>query len=201
MPRPDSQLMLEAAVRVFGSEGFHAASMTGIARAGRTTKPTLYARFGDKESLLDTALEYESALLIEHLFSAYDSVVRRPLSAHVTSDVRAIFDYARDRPYGFRLLFGPYANERVLAVRNDVIARIEARIVDSFLEGRGRRRESARPAPRATAAILAALCVATALRGAAAALDRRDDEQIVEATVAFILGALRGLLPPTPEAT
>ncbi|WP_051215599.1 TetR/AcrR family transcriptional regulator [Granulicoccus phenolivorans] len=53
MARPDrAEAILAAAQELFVARGFRATTMEAIARAAGVAKPTLYARFPDKETLL-----------------------------------------------------------------------------------------------------------------------------------------------------
>lgn len=56
MPKkPDSELesrILNAAYKLWAEEGEHGLTMRAVAKAARTTTPTLYERFRDKEELL-----------------------------------------------------------------------------------------------------------------------------------------------------
>lgn len=53
MARPDrTEVILAAAQELFLARGFRATTMEAVARAAGVAKPTLYARFPDKETLL-----------------------------------------------------------------------------------------------------------------------------------------------------
>ena len=62
----DPDAALDRALEVFWRHGFQAASLTDLTAAMGLSKPSLYAAFGDKESLYLKALERYVALQIQH---------------------------------------------------------------------------------------------------------------------------------------
>ena len=126
--------ILDAASLVFASRGFASANMAGIAARAGTSKPTLYARFGSKEALYAAAVTREYDLLRTRLFAAYAERDPAPFRARLRGWTRAYFDFARDRPDGFKLIFegerSPVAAAVVKRTREDIIDRIAALIID-----------------------------------------------------------------------
>src|SRR5437899_7046920 len=53
----DTEKALDQAMRLFWRKGHSATSVTYLARAMRINKPSLYAAFGNKESLFRTVLD------------------------------------------------------------------------------------------------------------------------------------------------
>ena len=64
---------LDRALEVFWRHGFQAASLADLTAAMGLSKPSLYAAFGDKESLYLKALERYVALQIEQHAAIFDS--------------------------------------------------------------------------------------------------------------------------------
>ncbi|HYL16535.1 MAG TPA: helix-turn-helix domain-containing protein [Terriglobales bacterium] len=105
MPRKaDARLegrILDAAYRLWSEGGEHALTMRALARAARTTTPTLYERFHDKGDLL--ALLRRRARL--NLFSAIKPS-RSPVDA-----CRNALDFFIRHPNEFRLITDDWAIE------------------------------------------------------------------------------------------
>jgi AcrR family transcriptional regulator len=93
--------ILDAAYRLWSEGGEHALTMRAVAREARTTTPTLYERFRDKEDLL--ALLRRRARL--NLFSAIKPS-RSPLDA-----CRSALDFFVLHPNEFRLIADDWAIE------------------------------------------------------------------------------------------
>jgi AcrR family transcriptional regulator len=137
--------MLDAACAAFASEGFASAKMAMIAARAGTTKPTLYARFGSKEALYAAAVSREYDLLKQRLFAAYAENDGAPFHARLRGWTRAYFEFARDRPDGFKLISEgeryPAAAAIIRRTRDDIIDRIAVLITNV---SRRRTRDSAR---------------------------------------------------------
>lgn len=97
--------ILVAATTVFASEGFDAATVNRLAAVAGTTKPTLYKHFTDKQGLFNACLDRELRHAETFLFRAYDSATDLSNRSEIRAHVQAFFDYADQRPDGFRLMF------------------------------------------------------------------------------------------------
>ena len=69
----DPDTALDRALEVFWQHGFQAASLADLTSAMGLSKPSLYAAFGDKESLYLKVLERYVALQIEQHTAIFDS--------------------------------------------------------------------------------------------------------------------------------
>lgn len=102
MPRKADALLegriLTAAYRIWSERGEEALTMRAVARAARTTTPTLYERFSHKSDLL-TLLRRRARL---NLFSAIRTS-RSPLDA-----CRRALDFFTAHPNDYRLISGPW---------------------------------------------------------------------------------------------
>jgi len=103
MPRKaDARLegrILDAAYRIWSTRGEHALTMRAVALASRTTTPTLYERFSNKEDLL-SLLRRRARL---NLFSAIKAS-RTPAQV-----CRRVLDFFAARPNDFRLISEDWA--------------------------------------------------------------------------------------------
>lgn len=197
VPIPVDRL-LTTAISEFARCGYAATTMQAVAKAARVTKPTLYSRFRDKAELYDACLSWEADHAIEFLFTAYDRAEHLQGPDEGAANVQALFDYARARPDGFRLLAdtdpsSPVSTHRDRAM-NAVISRLANRItptkpdagVDEPLTAQitamavvvaleAARESVIRPGPDpATASNVAAAFVAGGIRSALKAASRRD---------------------------
>lgn len=97
---------LEAALRVFWRDGFRGASMSELTEAMGISKPSLYAAFGDKESLYLKALDRYG----ERMQAAHERAleaepdVRRAIEGSLSSMVRAMTE--RDKAAGCMAVTG-----------------------------------------------------------------------------------------------
>ena len=86
------QQMLDAAVTVFASSGFHGASMDVIADKARISKPMLYLYLGPKEQLFEACIQREAVRFLD----AVTSGVRPELSPReqVADGINSVFAFA-----------------------------------------------------------------------------------------------------------
>jgi AcrR family transcriptional regulator len=103
MPRKaDARLegrILAAAYRLWSTRGEHALTMRAVARASRTTTPTLYERFSDKEDLLSLLRRRAR----RNLFAAIKPS-RTPAQA-----CRRVLDFFVAHPHDYRLISEDWA--------------------------------------------------------------------------------------------
>ncbi|GAA3576850.1 TetR/AcrR family transcriptional regulator [Amycolatopsis ultiminotia] len=160
--RPSDEQLLEAACRAFAEFGLLGTSMDVLAKRANTTKPTLYAHFGSKDELYEACLRREAAKLTQQLFTTYEQAAALPAGQQIHAGMRAFFDYAAERPDGFRLLFDDQTRGNVGAVRSDLLNAITERV-----SGRVRavavRHGGA--TPTVSADLLAAMVVGIAVHG------------------------------------
>lgn len=95
--------LLESALRVFGDQGFHLASMNDIAEAAGVTKPVLYQHFGSKRDLYLQVLREVGGRLRDEVAKA---VATAPSPrAQVEQGLTAYFEWVAASPLGFAVLF------------------------------------------------------------------------------------------------
>ena len=141
--------------------------MASIADHAHSTKPTLYAHFGNKQQLYRACLEREGNKLTQWLLATYERAADLPVKQQVRTDMRAFFDYAVAHPNGFRLLFDEYSSGHSAEVRENLQQTITRRIAQRI---RTVLRERGIPAPADSAELLAAMVVGIAIYGARHAL-------------------------------
>jgi AcrR family transcriptional regulator len=127
--RPTDDELLDAALTVFADKGFQATTMSQIAERSNSSKPTLYAHFGDKDALYSRLLAREADTCRTMLFAAYAANADLGLRDQVTADTRALFDYVATHPHGFALLFGGDITSTVAEVREKVLADVRDQVV------------------------------------------------------------------------
>ena len=132
-------LILEAAGRLFGEQGYDAARLDDIAAAAGVTKPILYRHFETKEALY-------LALLARHRDDLPTFTAAMPAEGTLEERLRAVLDgwvgYVETHAYAWKMLFrdtggGP----AVQAFRTDVQSRARAVLVEAI------RALSPRPVP------------------------------------------------------
>ncbi|WP_347302235.1 TetR/AcrR family transcriptional regulator [Croceibacterium sp. TMG7-5b_MA50] len=90
----DTDEALAAALRVFWSKGYDAASLTDLTEAMGITRPSLYAAFGNKEALFKQALDLYEAEKMAYVHAALEAPTARAVAerllrgniANITSD-------------------------------------------------------------------------------------------------------------------
>jgi len=102
-PRRRRQL-LDVALDVFSTKGFHQASMDDVAEAAGVTKPVLYQHFGSKRELYLEILRGVGNDLMDAVVEA-TSTAAGP-HAQVEAGFEAYFSFVASHASAFRLLFG-----------------------------------------------------------------------------------------------
>jgi AcrR family transcriptional regulator len=190
--RPTDDELLDAARAVFAERGFAQATMGLIADRADSTKPTLYAHFGDKAALFRATVTREVAALQSWVFATYETASARPLEDRVRLSVMAMFSYAAAHPESFRLLFGSAVDEMTderRALSDTITAHVVAQIREHL-------RAHGRPAGVA-ADLLAAMMVGLVGRAATHVSHSPGVDPIAagELATGFVMAALRGLDP------
>ncbi|GAB3148520.1 TetR/AcrR family transcriptional regulator [Amycolatopsis stemonae] len=190
--RPTDGELLDAARAVFAERGYAQATMDLIAGRADSTKPTLYAHFGDKAALFRATVSREVAALRDWVLTAYETASPRPLAERVRLAVMAMFSYASAHPDGFRMVFDSAVDEmsnerRALAdtVTTHVVDQVRAHLV-----AHGR-------TPGPGAELLAAMMVGLVGRAAMHVSHSPGVDPIAagELATGFVMAALRGLDP------
>ena len=96
--------ILDVALDVFASSGFHGASMNDIAEAAGVTKPVLYQHFDSKRDLYQALIEEVGNRLRTNIDKATAEATNGKSQTEL--GFRAYFRWVADDHDGFRLLFG-----------------------------------------------------------------------------------------------
>jgi AcrR family transcriptional regulator len=193
-PRVHSDATILTAARAeFAANGFSAASMGQIAASAGTTKPTVYTRFGDKESLYERTIRERARALLEHLFASYDEAAKLSVHEMIDTATRAYLEFFADEPEDFDLLFCPDRSRPATELADKVLDAIINGITELVEQVLAR---SDRHAPQ-VARLIAAMMVGAAhntLRQVShdPNLDRNHAARLV---TSFCLAAVKGLDP------
>ena len=129
LPAPERRRqLLETAVQIFGTRGFHAASMDDVARAAGVTKPVLYQHFRSKRELYRELLEDVGEQLVDII--AATVVEGEHPHRQVEQAFGAYFRFVAEHPASFTLLFGggPRRDGEFAEVVRDVEEKVAAAI-------------------------------------------------------------------------
>lgn len=126
----DRDAALAAAVELFWRTGYEETTIVMLTRALGVTPPSLYAAFGDKDSLFTEA----AALYFRRIQEAVDSAATRPTAREaiaVMLDRTARAHTDTQTPLGCLMLTEP----RLAAQREDIRGRLSERIARGVSEG------------------------------------------------------------------
>ena len=165
--RPTDDELIEAACTVFGEAGYHDATMDALAARAGSSKPTLYAHFGNKEDLYRLCADRAADTLARELIESQSAATRLPLDEQVRAGMLAFFGYATGRTAMFRLLFGDDTSGYATAARQRVTS---AAVKETTLRIREYTESHNLPPWRTSAELCASLIVGLAVEGARYAL-------------------------------
>jgi AcrR family transcriptional regulator len=167
--------------------------MDQIAASAGTTKPTLYTRFGAKETLYERTVRERASALLDHLFATYHEAVELTVHEMIATATRAYLDFFADEPEDFDLLFLPDRSRPAIELAEQVLDAIISGITQLVEQVLTR---SGREAPHA-ARLLAAMLVGAAhntLRQVSHD-PQLDPEHAAGLVTSFCLAAVTGLDP------
>jgi AcrR family transcriptional regulator len=119
--------LLDVALHVFATQGFHRTSMDDVAEAAGVTKPVLYQHFRSKRALYLELLDDVGGRLHESIAKA--TAAADTPRGQVQAGMRAYFDFVAHEPSAFRLLFGSGARRDEEFA--DAVSRVEAGIAEA----------------------------------------------------------------------
>jgi AcrR family transcriptional regulator len=138
--------ILDAAVEVFSTHGYHAASMDEIAETAGVSKPMVYTYLGAKEDLFATCIRREAQRLLESIEGGVGSDL--PPDMQLWSGLKSFFTFVGKNRSSWTVLHrqalsvgGSFARE-VTQMRSRAITLVAALVVASGTkEGVGARAE------------------------------------------------------------
>jgi AcrR family transcriptional regulator len=131
LPAPERRRqLLDTAIEVFATNGFHQTSMNDVAEAAGVTKPVLYQHFASKRQLYLESLEAVGVRLIE-LITENTSAVEGP-HGQVERGFTAYFRFVADHRAAYQLLFGGGSRRDVEFA--DAVRRVEEQLAASIAE-------------------------------------------------------------------
>jgi AcrR family transcriptional regulator len=120
--------LLDMALEVFATSGFHATSMDQVAEAAGVTKPVLYQHFGSKRQLYLDLLGDVGDQMMEAITKA--TAEAETPREQVVAGFRGYFGFAARQADAFRLLFG--SDARTDNEFADAAARVEQAVADAI---------------------------------------------------------------------
>src|ERR1700748_3117751 len=122
--------LLDAALEVFVSQGYHAAAMDDIAERAGVSKPVLYQHFPGKLELYLALLDTHCESLVGHVRGATGGTSDN--KGRVSGAMRAYFEFVDHESEAFRLVFeSDLRNEPQVRERVD---RVERACIESITE-------------------------------------------------------------------
>jgi AcrR family transcriptional regulator len=128
LPAPERRRqLLDTALEVFATQGFHATSMNDIAETAGVTKPVLYQHFASKRGLYLELLNHVGGVLLERIAKA--TAAAGSPRGQVEAGVSAYFHFVDKNRSAFTLLFGSGARRD--AEFADAVRRVEAAVAEA----------------------------------------------------------------------
>lgn len=129
--------LLEVALPLFGTRGYHDTSMEDIAERAGVTKPVLYQHFTSKRSLYRELLESVGEELLEVVSER--AVTEVDPERRVQGGFEAYFRWVGEHPSAFGLLFGGSARQgddsaEVIRVLEDRMAGEVGKLIEAAVE-------------------------------------------------------------------
>lgn len=104
LPRRERRAqLLDSALEVFSTQGYHAAAMDDIADRAGVSKPVLYQHFPSKLDLYVALLDASCGAIIDNCRAALDST--QDNKQRVAAAMDAFFDYVANDTGAYRLVF------------------------------------------------------------------------------------------------
>ncbi len=193
-PQQRRELILDSALRVFAECGYHAASVSEIARGAGTTKAVVYDHFATKRALYDAVVAAELAQVLER-------VARLPREGAPRERLREFADlflaYVQERPHARRVMFETVDAEPDLGREQRANQQAATRAIAALLADQ-EERLAQDAAGRSVQLEMIAQMLKSAVNGLADWWADRPDvprDVAADALTDFLLGGLAAFLP------
>ena len=120
--------LIESAMEVFASRGFHETSMNDVALAAGVTKPVLYQHFDSKRDLYLALIDEAGSRLLAAITAP--QIAETNGRRRTELGFRAYFEWVRHDNAAFTLLFG--GGSRRDAEFTDVVERFTSQVADAI---------------------------------------------------------------------
>ena len=173
---------LASALRVFWSKGYEGASLTDLTEAMGITRPSLYAAFGNKESLFRKALDLYETEKLDYVGKSLAEPSARAVAEHF---MRGALDNQtrKSEPHGCLGVISSMAcGEEAESIRGEVLARgasAKVKLVERMQRARDEGDLPAHIDPEAITSYLYAVLQGMAVQAGAGAT-REELERLVE---------------------
>ena len=183
----DPEEALSAALTVFWRRGYEGASMTELTEAMGITKPSLYACFGNKESLFRKALDLYERDKLSYMKTALEAPTAKGVAERLLRGALAI-QTGTTNPHGCLGVISAVAcATEAESIRDEVIARrasSDAALLARFERARKEGNFPDALEPRALTTYLSAVLQGMAVH-AGTGMSRQRLEQLVDTTLAI----------------
>ena len=127
------KLLLEKAIELFSTYGYHQTKISDIVKAASLTQPTFYLYFQSKESLFNDLNEKFQNDLIE-IFTNTEEIVGATQNANelIEQNLKCIFDYFIENPNLTKIGF--YEAEQSSGLKQLLVSKIENVINENLKE-------------------------------------------------------------------
>ena len=178
---------LAAALRVFWTRGYDGASLTELTEAMGITKPSLYACFGNKESLFRRALDLYERDKLAYVRAALEAPTAKAVAEQFLRGALALQNGASDPRGCLKVISAVACTTFADSIRHEVMARRAAAdraLVDRFARAQAEGDLPPGVEPEALASYLSTILQGMGVQASSGASPAQL-EQLVETTLAI----------------
>ena len=182
-----AETALAAALQVFWKRGYEGASMAELTEAMGITKPSLYACFGNKESLFCKALDLYERDKLAYVRSALEAPTAKAVAERFLRGALDLQSGASDPRGCFGVISAVACANFAESIRAEVMARrvsSDRAIIERFHRGRTEGDFPESVTPEALAAYLSAVMQGMSVQAGSGA-SPQELEQLVQTTLAL----------------
>lgn len=183
----DPDCALAAALRVFWQHGYEGTSLTALTEAMGITRPSLYACFGNKESLFRKALDLYEREKLAYVGAALEAPTAREVAERLLRGVLAVHCGGTDPQGCLGVIATVACGSGAESIRQEAIARgasAEAAMISRFVRAQAEGDLPPAFAPQAMAQYLNTLVQGLAMK-AGSGTSRESLERVIDVTLAL----------------